>query len=179
METARKLQQIRQRVIETIGNNMDLYGVTLSVGHMYGHMFFSNAPVTLDEMGQVMGMSKTSMSTGMRTLIDLKMVHRVLGKGSRKDLYAVEEDWYQTFVDYFSVRWRKSTEMNMQALKKALTELEKLKGELDLSEHAEIAETIARDERKMKEALKYYRWLERFIGKLESGEIFEFVPKEE
>lgn len=174
-----KLQSIRQRVIETIGNNMDLYGVTMSVGHMYGHMYFHNAPVTLDEMGHVMGMSKTSMSTGMRTLMDLKMVQKVWGKGSRKDLYVVEPDWHQSFVDFFSVRWRKTIEQNLHALKRALFELGKLKQEAEAAGDAELLDILEQDERKMKDAVSYYKWLNRLIDTFESGEIFDFVPKEE
>lgn len=158
---------------------MDLYGVTMSIGHMYGHMYFNSEPVTLDEMGDVMGMSKTSMSTGMRTLIDLKMVHKVWGKGSRKDLYVVEQDWHQTFVDYFSVRWRKSIEMNLHAVNKAIVQLEQLKREAEESENAPLLELLQQDELKMRDAVKYYKWLSRLIDSFESGEIFKLVPKEE
>ena len=48
-EHAKRIEALRQRVIETIGNNMDLYGITMSIGHMYGHMYFNSEPVTLDE----------------------------------------------------------------------------------------------------------------------------------
>ena len=177
--TKQKLQKIRHRVIETIGNNMDLYGVTMSVGHMYGHMYFCNEPVTLDEMGEVMGMSKTSMSTGMRTLMDLKMVNKVWGKGSRKDLYVVEPDWHQTFVDYFSVRWRKSLEMNLSALRKSLNELGALKREAEAAGDLEWIAVLEQDERKLTEAVQYYNWLDRLIDTFESGDIYKLVPKEE
>jgi len=179
VEHADRIRSIRQRVIETIGSNMDLYGITLSIGHMYGHMYFHNEPVTLDEMGGVMGMSKTSMSTGMRTLIDLKMVHKVLGKGSRKDLYVVENDWHQTFVDYFSIQWRKSIEMNMSSINKALREVEKLKREAQDTQDAALSAVAEHDEKKLSEARKYYLWLGRLIDSFESGDIFELVPKEE
>jgi HTH-type transcriptional regulator, glycine betaine synthesis regulator len=177
-EHAKRIEKLRQRVIETIGNNMDLYGVTMSIGHMYGHMYFCSEPVTLDEMGQAMGMSKTSMSTGMRTLMDLKMVHKVWGKGSRKDLYVVEQDWHQTFVDSFSIRWRKSAEMNVLAIKKSLAELEKLKQEADEGGDESLLAVLQEDEIKLKEAVKYYQWLNRLIDSLESGEIYDLVPKE-
>ncbi|WP_274361765.1 GbsR/MarR family transcriptional regulator [Paenibacillus thermotolerans] len=177
-EHAKRIQAVRQRVIETIGNNMDLYGITMSIGHMYGHMYFSNEPVTLDDMGDVMGMSKTSMSTGMRTLTDLKMVHKVWGKGSRKDLFDVERDWHQTFVDYFSIRWRKSVEMNVQVINKALVELGKLRQSAQDAEDTALLALIDRDEQKMQEALKYYVWVERLIDSFETGEIYKLVPKE-
>lgn len=174
-EQRTKLLQTRRRVIESIGKNMDLYGITLSIGHLYGNMYFNQEPVTLDEMSQTMGMSKTSMSTGMRTLHDLKMINKVWGKGSRKDLYEVVPDWHQNFADYFSIKWRKAVEQNMSALTKSLKELEALSGGEDES----FGKLLASDKAKIEEALKYYRWLDRLIDSFESGEIYEFLPKEE
>jgi len=171
------IEKSRRRVVDSIGNNMDLYGVTTSIGHLYGMMYFHDGPVTLDEMGEEMGMSKTSISTGMRTLVDLKMISKIWGKGSRKDLYGVEEDWHQNFVDYFSIKWRKSLEINMSSLNKSLAELRKLRDENPGQE--KLAAQIEFDIQKMTHALRYYRWLDRFIDALESGEIFDWVPKEE
>ncbi|KPV55334.1 transcriptional regulator [Paenibacillus sp. A3] len=176
-EQAGIVQKARKRVIESIGKNMDLYGVTLSTGHLYGMMFFQDKPMTLDEMGEEMGMSKTSMSTGVRTLTDLKMVHKVWEKGTRKDLYEVEPDWYQTFADFFVIKWQKSIEMNVQALRKSAAELKRL-AEGDPDNEA-LQNVVATDTRKLEEAIRYYLWLGRLIDTFESGEIFKLVPKEE
>jgi len=170
------IEKSRQRVKDSIGNNMDLYGVTLSIGHLYGNIYFHNGPVTLDDMGEKMGMSKTSMSTGMRTLMDLKMINKVWEKGSRKDLYEAETDWYQNFVDYFSIKWRKSMEMNINSLNKSIAELRMLRE--DNMHNETLANLTAIDLQKMMNAIQYYTWLERFIDALESGEIFNWIPKE-
>ncbi|HEX7055818.1 MAG TPA: GbsR/MarR family transcriptional regulator [Bacilli bacterium] len=169
------LERSRKRVIETIGKNMDLYGVTLSAGHLYGMMFFRDEPMTLDEMVEEMGMSKTSMSTGVRTLVDLKMVNRVWGKGTRKDLYEVEPDWYQTFSDFFVIKWRQSMEMNLSALKKSLRELADLKSRYPEDEYLQAI--VAKDTEKLQAAIGYYHWLGRLIDTFESGEIYNLVPK--
>ncbi|MFC6334464.1 GbsR/MarR family transcriptional regulator [Paenibacillus septentrionalis] len=176
-EQRSQLLKVRRRVIESIGKNMDLYGITLSIGYLYGNMYFNREPVTLDEMSQTMGMSKTSMSTGMRTLHDLKMINKVWGKGSRKDLYEVVPDWHQNFVDYFSIKWRKAVEQNMSALKRSLKEVDELmvQYETDLS----MKQLLESDKEKIQEALAYYRWLDRLIDSFETGEIYEFIPKEE
>jgi DNA-binding transcriptional regulator GbsR (MarR family) len=176
LEQEKALQKARKRVIETIGNNMELYGITESTGHLYGLLFFQNKPMTLDEMREAMEMSKTSMSTGVRTLVDLKMVNKVWGKGSRKDLYEVEMDWYQTFADFFTIKWRKALEMNVQALRKSKSEMTELAAQLDANDpvHAELQTDIA----KMDDAIRYYSWLDRLIDTFESGDIFKLVPKE-
>lgn len=163
-------------MIENIGRNMDLYGISISTGHLYGLLFFADKPMNLDEMGQEMRMSKTSMSTGVRTLLDYKMVNKVWEKGSRKDLYEVEYDWYQTFADYFDIKWRKSVESNILVLRKALEEIEKLMKEHEDDE--ELHAVLQADRAKMREAEAYYRWLDRLIDTFVDGDIFKLVPKE-
>lgn len=170
------IEKARKRVIESIGKNMDLYGITLSIGHLYGTMFFSDSPMTLDEMGKAMAMSKTSMSTGVRTLMDLKMVNKVWGKGSRKDLYEVETDWYQTFFDYFTIKWSKSIEINMHALNKSIRELEELRRRH--SEQEALCSIIERDLKKIQGAVSYYIWLEKLIETFENGDIYNYIPRE-
>ncbi|AWB43710.1 GbsR/MarR family transcriptional regulator [Paenibacillus sp. CAA11] len=175
-EQQSSLHKLRKRVIENIGRNMDLYGFTLSTGHLYGLLFFADKPMTLDDMGRAMEMSKTSMSTGVRALLDLKMVNKVWEKGSRKDLYEVEYDWYQTFVDYFAIKWRKAVESNLQALHRAMKEMRKL---LEQEQpDALITSYIKRDLERMAEAEAYYRWLDRLIDAMEDGDLFDLVPKE-
>jgi HTH-type transcriptional regulator, glycine betaine synthesis regulator len=175
-EQERVVHKARKRVIESIGQNMDLYGITLSIGHLYGMLFFQNKPMTLDEMTEAMEMSKTSMSTGVRTLVDLKMVNKVWEKGARKDLYEVEMDWFQTFADFFSLKWRKALEINLQSLKRSKAEL---MGLLQSSSDQEnLQRHLEADLTKIDEAIRYYLWLDRFIDALETGAIFELVPKD-
>lgn len=169
------LMKVRKRVIETIGKNMDLYGVSLSTGHLYGLLFFADKPMTLDEMGMEMKMSKTSMSTGVRTLLDLKMVNKVWEKGSRKDLYEVEYDWYQTFTDFFAIKWRKAVESNILILRRSMEEMKKV---LANEPEGPLRHVMEEDIVKMKEAVKYYEWMDRLIDTMESGEIYKLVPKE-
>ncbi|AIQ70915.1 GbsR/MarR family transcriptional regulator [Paenibacillus graminis] len=175
-EQVERISKARERVIDSIGKNMDLYGITLSIGHLYGYMYFNQGPVTLDELSRTMGMSKTSMSTGVRTLLDLKMIDKVWGKGTRKDLFEVVPDWHQNFSDYFSIKWRKAVEGNMAALSKSLNEIKQMKSEY--ADEPGMEQLLSTDEVKIEEAIKYYRWLLKLIEALETGKIFELIPKE-
>jgi DNA-binding transcriptional regulator GbsR (MarR family) len=177
-DVAARLTKARERVIDSIGKNMDLYGITQSVGRMYGYMYFHNGPVTLDSLSASMGMSKTTMSNGVRTLLDLKMIDKVWSKGSRKDRYEVVPDWYANFSDFFSIRWRKAVEANMSAMTRSLKEIRELMAEAG-AEDERLQSLLKSDEAKINEALKYYRWLLRLIEALETGKIFELVPREE
>ncbi|AYV65816.1 MULTISPECIES: GbsR/MarR family transcriptional regulator [Niallia] len=175
MTDREQLNIARERVIDSVAQNMDLYGVTESIGRLYGMLLFQKNPMTLDEMKEELGMSKTSMSTSVRTLLELKMVDKVWRKGVRKDLYRAEEDWYQTFIDYFTIKWRLAITENIYAIEKSMNEIKVLMNKEGISE--DVIKDATNDLEKMKYALDYYDWLERFVDSLESHEIFNFIPK--
>ncbi|WP_099364519.1 choline uptake/conversion transcriptional regulator CudC [Fredinandcohnia onubensis] len=176
MQGIDKLEKARERVIDAIAQNMNLYGVTPSVGRLWGLMYFHDEPMTLDDMKQELGMSKTSMSTSVRNLVDLKMVDKIWKKGIRKDLYEVEEDWYQTFIDFFTIKWRSGISMNVSAIQKSLADLKELLEDEQISE--EVKGEAENDIAKLNNAIEYYFWLNRLVDSFESHEIFKYVPKE-
>ncbi|GBF12194.1 GbsR/MarR family transcriptional regulator [Tepidibacillus infernus] len=169
------LEEARERVIQSIADNMDLYGITDSIGRLYGTLYFSDRALTLDEMRESLGMSKTSMSTGVRTLLDTKMVHKVWKKGVRKDLYQAEGDWYKTFFDFFSTKWKRAIEINLAAIEKSKQDYSYLIERKETIQ--EIRELAQLDLKKLEEAESYYFWLEKLIDTFESGEIFKLIPK--
>ncbi|MFC4559143.1 GbsR/MarR family transcriptional regulator [Virgibacillus kekensis] len=169
-----KYEQTIEKFIQVIAKNMNLYGITPSVGRLYGVLYFSENSMTLDEMRDALEMSKTSMSTGVRALADMKMVESTFKRGVRKDLYQSEEDWYKSFTSLFGNRWRQHTETNIEEADEAIAELEEVAKE---TADEELKEKIVHDIERLEYARNYYDWLMEFIQVIESGEIFEYIPK--
>jgi DNA-binding transcriptional regulator GbsR (MarR family) len=170
------LQRTRTMVIDTISQNMNLYGITPSAGRLYGLLFFSDKPLTLDEMKEELGMSKTSMSNSIKSLLDLNMVEKVWVKGARRDLYTIKEDWYQCFFDFFKIKWRTAIMMNSSAMEKSIAKLNELIADPNTTE--EIREHAITDIDKLKERLEYYEWQNRLFDTFQTKEILKFVPIE-
>jgi HTH-type transcriptional regulator, glycine betaine synthesis regulator len=163
-----------ERFIQTIARNMNLYGINPSVGRLYGVLYFAENPMTLDDMREALSMSKTSMSTGVRILSDMKMVESIHKKGVRKDLYQTEDDWYKSFTSLFGTRWRKQTETNIEEADEALEKLQELRGR---TTDESLINKIDQDIDKLTYANNYYQWLMQLIKVVESGDIFKLVPK--
>lgn len=174
MDGKEALDKARERIIETIAQNIHLYGLTPSAGRQYGTMFFHNEPLTLDDMTEELGMSKTSMSTSVRALSDLKLVERAWKRGVRKDLYQVKEDWYQSFVDLFSIKWRRSISLHAVAVKKSLSEMKDLYENKDISE--DLKAILEIDIEKLEYMRDYFEWLDRLVDAFEEHDIFNLVP---
>lgn len=168
-------EQTIERFIQVIAKNMTLYGITPSVGRLYGVLYFSDDPMTLDDMREALKMSKTSMSTGVRTLAEMNMVESVFKKGVRKDIYQAEEDWYQSFISLFGNRWRQYTEANIEEAKETIEELVLLRQQTNDNQ---LIEKIHNDIERLRYAQNYYTWLMKFIRVIQSGKIFEYIPKD-
>lgn len=169
-------EEVIERFIQVIAKNMNLYGITPSVGRLYGVLYFSDEPMTLDDMRDATEMSKTSMSTGVRALADMRMVDPTFRKGIRKDLYQSEEDWYKSFTSLFGNRWRKHTESNIGEAEETIEELKAIKQE---TTDVKLMEKIEHDLERLIYAKNYYLWLMKFIRVMETGEIFNYIPKNE
>jgi len=174
IEEWKQHEETIERFIQVIAKNMSLYGVTPSIGRLYGVLYFSEKPMTLDDMRDALEMSKTSMSTGVRTLSEMNMVESTFKKGVRKDLYQSDEDWYKSFTSLFGNRWRKHTETNIEQAKQAINKLKQI-GETTKDES--LIKKIDKDIELLHYAKDYYTWLMKLIHVIESGEIFEYIPK--
>ena len=177
MDANEKLEKSRKRITESIAQNIHLFGLPPAAGRQFGMMFFKDQPMTLDNMSAELGMSKTSMSTSIRSLSDAKLVERVWERGVRKDLYEAKDDWYQIFIDTFTVKWRRAVSLHTAAIRKSYNELLELKE--DENTPADVLAEVERDIEKLLYIRDYYSWLDRLIDAFEDQKIFDIVPKKE
>ncbi|QSF44413.1 GbsR/MarR family transcriptional regulator [Paenibacillus tianjinensis] len=163
-------EQVLRPMIDAIAQTMDLYGANYSFGQLYGIMFFEDKPMTLEEMKQVMNMSKSNMSYGVRSLIASRMVTKLEEKRDRKELYAAETDFFQAFRNFFTLKLQREIDVMQDAMGTAVPELEALIQAEDTPE--EERQSCRRDLDKLQHAMDYYSWLQRFVDGLEEGEVF-------
>lgn len=66
------------------------FGLNHLMAHLYTILYFSNDPLSLDDMTERLNISKGSASTNIRALERYGAVKRVWVKGSRKDYYEAD-----------------------------------------------------------------------------------------
>ena len=96
-----QVEEAKDLVINSIGETMDLYGINRSVGNLYGIMVFEGS-MTLDEMRQQLQMSKPSMSAGVKKLQEYDIVKQQFTRGSRKQHFIAEKDFFTFFRNFFT-----------------------------------------------------------------------------
>ena len=173
-----KIEEAKDLVINSIGETMDLYGTNRSVGNLYGTMVFEGS-MTLDEMREHLQMSKPSMSAGVKKLQEYDIVKQQFTRGSRKQHFIAEKDFFNFFRNFFTQKWEREVDTNLEATKKAENILQHIIQTNNLSE--EEKEKIDSIQSQLNHTKLYCKWLENLSSAIESGDIFEHypIPKEE
>ncbi|MDV2581356.1 GbsR/MarR family transcriptional regulator [Alkalibacillus haloalkaliphilus] len=173
-EDLTRIHESEDVMISAIAQSMTVYGVSASVGRIYGVLYFSEEPLTLDEIKDQVAMSKASVSNGIRELIETEMVTKVWKKGERKDHFIAEKDFLRNFINFFV----KTLRVERNLINKAIEQTEPTITEVAEQSEDEEAERIAkRDLELIQESKDYLDWLMRLANSLESGKIFEHLPK--
>lgn len=85
--------------IEEFGLFFEQFGLPRTAGRMLGWLLVCNPPhQTMDELTEVLQVSKSSISTTSRMLIQSGLVEKVSFPGERKDFYRISDDaWVQAW----------------------------------------------------------------------------------
>lgn len=79
-------------MIEACARLCQLLSLPRSTGQIYGLLYLSTSPISLDDMVELLGISKASASTGTRQLVHWGAIRSVWVPGDRKDYFEVVSD---------------------------------------------------------------------------------------
>lgn len=168
------IEEAEGEIINAIAETMDVYGVTPSIGRLYATMYFRDQ-MTLDEMRDELGLSKPSMSTGVRKLQDIDMVKKVYQRGSRKHVYQAEKDFFNTFIGFFCQMWEREINTNTVAIQRSKDLLQKV---IDDEAVSSIIKKDAIEKlHQIEGSMQYYEWLNNLVKSIRNEEIYNFIPK--
>ena len=81
-----------QEMVEVGGRICQVLGLPRSTGQIFGLLYLSTEPLSLNQMSSMLGISKGSVSTGTRYLAAWGSIRKVWVPGERRDYYEVVED---------------------------------------------------------------------------------------
>ncbi|MFC1879070.1 GbsR/MarR family transcriptional regulator [Chloroflexota bacterium] len=88
------LSEARDNFIQGLSRISHFWGFPKAMGAIYGALYLSTTPCSLDEIVEKVGVSKGAVSTNIRALERLGMVHKHIRIGERKDYYTAEIDFW-------------------------------------------------------------------------------------
>ncbi|WP_252315817.1 GbsR/MarR family transcriptional regulator [Sinobaca sp. H24] len=175
-ELLSQLSETERQIGDRISDNMSTFGVSSTIGRLLGIIYMNREPMTLDDLAEATGMSKTRMSQVMREMMALNIAEKEHIKGSRKEHYNVENDYVQTFISLFTTNWREVISKNRMFAKKLQQEINEIEKANNGSPAVEAKVKELRTE--LTKWIAYYNWINNLVEFFESGAIFEAVPVE-
>src|SRR5512140_41015 len=127
--TETDLPQIKQDFIEGLSGISQFWGLPKGMGAIFAVLYIAPNPLSLDEIVEQTGLTKGSISTSVRSLARMGLIHPVNRLGDRKDYYAAETDFYRSIRAILKERQNNEFDRAVASVRQTLEKLEKGNGE--------------------------------------------------
>ena len=94
-----------QTFINRMGLVAEADGLPRIGGRLFALLILSDQPRSLDDLADTLGVSKASISTEARRLVDKGIAERVARTGDRRDYYAIAPDFFHRLIAHRIARW--------------------------------------------------------------------------
>jgi DNA-binding transcriptional regulator GbsR (MarR family) len=118
------LSQIKQDFSQGLSQISRFWGFPKGMGAIFAVLYLSPAPLSLDEIVEHTGLTKGAVSTEIRALARMGLVHRSTRLGDRKDYYEAETDFYAAIRSLLKERQNSEFDRALRSVKETLQRME-------------------------------------------------------
>ena len=118
------LDQIKQNFTEGLSQISRFWGFPKGMGAIFAVLYLSPTPLSLDEIVQETSLTKGAISTEIRALARMGLVHRSSKLGDRKDYYEAEADFYAAIRSILKERQNSEFDRAVRSVKETLAAME-------------------------------------------------------
>ena len=90
-----------------MGMTFEADGFTRIGGRLFGHLLLAERPLSLDEIAAALRVSKASVSTDARRLLEKGVLERSGRPGDRRDYWQIAPDFFSSLMQHRVERWRR------------------------------------------------------------------------
>ena len=118
------IDTIKKDFTEGLSQISRFWGFPKGMGAIFGVLYLSPTPLTLDEIVGETGLTKGAISTEIRALARMGLVHRSSRLGDRKDYYEAETDFYAAVRSILQERQNSEFDRAVRSVRETLTLME-------------------------------------------------------
>ncbi len=118
------LAKIKKDFTEGLSQISRFWGFPKGMGAIFAVLYLSPTPLALDDIVQETGLTKGAISTEIRALARMGLVHRSSKLGDRKDYYEAEADFYTAIRSILKERQNSEFDRAVRSVKDTLATLE-------------------------------------------------------
>ena len=114
------IEKIKDNFVEGMGRISKFWGFSRIMGQLYGVLYLSQEPLSLDQLSEKLMVSKGSVSTNVRALERWGMVQQVWVKADRKDYYKAETKFMDIVIKILQEREKKEFDNALKTVSECL-----------------------------------------------------------
>lgn len=118
------LEIARNNFIQGMSRITDFWGFPKAMGAIYGVVYLSPTPISLDELVEQANVTKGAVSTHVRSLERLGLLHKHMALGDRKDYYTAETDFWKVIRSLLREREKNDFDRSLKAVGESLTQVQ-------------------------------------------------------
>ena len=118
------ITKIKKDFTEGLSQISRYWGFPKGMGAIFAVLYLSPTPLSLDEIVQETGLTKGAISTEIRALARMGLVHRSARLGDRKDYYEAEADFYAAIRSILKERQNSEFDRAVRSVKETLVSME-------------------------------------------------------
>src|SRR5512142_357142 len=120
----RSLIKIKKDFAQGLSEISRFWGFPKGMGAIFAVLYISPTPLSLDEIVSETGLTKGAISTEIRSLARMGLVHRSTKLGDRKDYYEAESDFYAAIKSILRERQNSEFDRAVRSVTDTLTTME-------------------------------------------------------
>jgi len=114
------LVKAKENLIQGLGRVSSFWGFNKAMGQIYGLLYLSMEPLTLDQIAEQLGMSKGNVSLNIRATERWGLIRRFNKRSDRKDYYEVEVDFWKVIRGILRERDKKEFDQALNTVSENL-----------------------------------------------------------
>lgn len=119
-----ELNDIKANFTQGLSQISQFWGLPKSMGAIFAVLYLSPTALSLDEIVEETTFTKGAISTSVRTLARMGLVHRQTKLGDRKDYYLAEDDFYKVVRSILKGRENSEFSRAIDSVGQTLVELQ-------------------------------------------------------
>lgn len=121
---SKSLAKIKKDFTQGLSQISRFWGFPKGMGAIFAVLYLSPTSLSLDEIVKETGLTKGAVSTEIRVLARMGLVHRSTKLGDRKDYYEAESDFYAAIRSILQERQNSEFDRAVRSVKDTLTVME-------------------------------------------------------
>lgn len=155
------LTPLENEAVDLFVGLAQVVGLPKSIGQIYGLLYISAVPLSLDDIAERLDISKGSASQGLKFLRTTGAIRLCMTNGSRSDRYEAETGLRALATGFL----KEQIEPHLESGEDRLTRLKRLAASVPAAERAHVAQRVKQLENWHRRAASLLPLLIRFLGK--------------